>query len=231
MGFSQMIANNDLEKSARIIFDVFHQILKDVRYEQYPMNLYDLIPEYFIFSDSILVYQIPTLNGSEEEADLSRSSFIKFCGRVTAEFLTRGLPVKGAIGKGEFAIIDGKSFTGKCIIDAHTLSEALQCSGCAVVPTLESEFSKDGETLEGSFQEDLIYWQAPLKNSPPQKLLMLNFLRHITKPAGEISRMALIEQFSAHGKGLNLEVLKKVSETEKFLKECKKHIKIEQKGI
>jgi uncharacterized protein len=69
--------------------------------------------------------------------------------------------------------------TGNCIIEAHALSESLQCAGCAVVPTLESEFSKDGETLEDSFQEDLLYWQAPLKNSSSQKLLMLNFLRHV----------------------------------------------------
>ena len=224
MGFGQMIANNNLEKSAKVVFELF-QIVKDVRWERCELATYNLIPECFIFSDSILVYQMPTLTGSAEEADLSRSYFIKFCGRLTAEFLVRGLPVKGAIGKGEFAIIEGKSFTGKCIIDAHALSESLQCAGCAVVPTLESEFSKDGETLDDSFQEDLLYWQAPLKNSSPQKLLMLNFLRHVTKPAGEISRTTLIEKFSAHGKGFDLEVLKKVSETEKILAECKKRIK------
>ena len=224
MGFGQMIASNNLEKSAQVVFELF-QIVKDVRYEQYPQNLYNNIPECFIFSDSILVYQLQTLNRSSEEADLSRSCFIKLCGRLTAEFLMRGLPVKGAIGKGEFAIIEEKSFTGKCIVEAHALSESLQCAGCAVLPTLESEFSKDGETLEDSFQEDLLYWQAPLKNSPPQKLLMLNFLRHVTKSAGEFSRITLIEKFSEHGKGINLEVLQKVFETEKFLAECKKHIK------
>jgi hypothetical protein len=99
------------------------------------------------------------------------------------------------------------------------------------VPTLESEFSKDGETLEDSVREDLLYWQVPLKNSSSQKLLMLNILKHAIKPSGEISRTTLIEKFNAHGKGFNLEVLRKVFETEKFLKECKKYIKSDRQNI
>jgi len=218
MGFGQMIKNNDLKKSAEVVFELF-QIVKDVRCERIELTTYNLIPECFIFSDSILVYQKPRLTESLEEADLSRSCFIKFCGRLTAEFLMRGLPVKGAIAKGEFAIIEEKSFTGNCIIEAHALSESLQCAGCAVVPTLESEFSKDGES------NDWIYWQALLKDSSTQKHLMLNFLNYMAEPAEEISQTFLREKFSEHGKGFNPKVLTKVIETDRFLTECKKHIK------
>ncbi len=227
MGFSEMLESNEPEEINAIIRDVFLNIPGKLNFDRMELETYNLNPSYRIFSDSILVYQKKPLPGMFEDSIAIR--FIDYCCQLSADMLSSGLPVRGAISKGKFSILEDKSgnssFTGKCFVETHKFTEALQLAGCAVVPTLESEFSKDGETLEDSFQEDLLYWQAPLKNSSPQKLLMLNFLRHVTKPAGEISRTTLIEKFSAHGKGFDLEVLKKVSETEKFLAECKKRIK------
>jgi len=219
MGFSEMISNNELKKSTEIILEIFHRAKNEVHQEFDVLIQYNLIPELFIFSDSILAYQIPTLHNSPELTKLSSSCFVKLCGRLTAELLKKGLPARGAISKGKFSIIDGKTFAGKCIMDAHALSEKLQLAGCAVVPPLESEFSKDVES------NDWIYWQALLKDLSTQKLLMLNFLNYMTEPAEEISQTYLREKFSEHGKGFNPKVLTKVIETDRFLMECKKHVK------
>lgn len=230
MGFKRMIANNDLQKSTEVVLEMF-QIVKDVFYEDIHLINYKLRPEFSPLSDSILIYQIPTDHGSQVEAELSRSCFVSLCGRLTAKFLIKGLPIRGAIGKGEFSIINEKTFTGKCIIQAYTLAESLQLAGCAVVPTLESEFSKNGETVDALFQNDLIYWQTLLKDLSTEKLLMLNLLNHMTEPAEDISQATLIEKFSAYGKGFDSRVLTKVIETGKFLKECKKHIKPNQQNV
>ena len=228
-----MLASNEPEKINTIIRDVFLHIPGQLNFERMELDEFKLNPGYLIFSDSILVYQKKPLPGMFEDSIAIR--FIDYCCQLAAAFFSEGLPLRGAISKGKFSIVEGTSgnfsFTGKCFVEAHKFAESLQFAGCVVVPTLESEFSKDGETLEDSFQQDLLYWQAPLKNLSSQKLLMLNFLRHVTEPAGENSRITLIEKFSAHGKGLNLEVLKKISETEKFLAECKKHIKPDRQNI
>ena len=224
LGFSEMLSNNEPEQINALISDVFLNIPSKLNFDRMELENYGLNPGHLVFSDSILVYQKKLLPGISNETGALR--FVSFCCQLTADLMSCGLPVRGAISKGKFSVIEGKagnfSFTGSCLVQAHKLAESLQIAGCAVVPTLEAEFSKNCEILQPSFQDDFLYWQTPLKNSAPQKLLMLNYWRHVTKPKEGISRMTLIESFSAHRKGFNLDVLIKVSETEKFLAECKK---------
>lgn len=222
MGFSQMITNNNLAKSARIISDVFHQLVTDVHWERCELGNYNLVPDCLIFSDSILVCQRPALHESPTLRELSRSCFIKFCARLTGEFLVRGLPVRGAVARGKFAIIDGKSFTGKCIIEAHKLAESLEFAGCAILANIETQFIKRGKVLDNSLQDELVYWSAPAKNSPEQKLLILNFYKHINLPPDKILKTFLQEKFGQYGKKLNAQVRNKISHTNNFLVLCRK---------
>ena len=221
LGFGEMLANNEPEEISLIIRDTFLDIPEKLNYDRMELGNYNLNPHYFIFSDSILVYQTKVFPGISEQVASER--FVSYCCQLTADLLSSGLPVRGAISKGKFSIVKDQlgncSFTGKCLIEAYKLGESLQLSGCAIETKLELEFSK---MTDASFQKDLIRWQTFFKDLSAPTFLFLNYLNYMTQPNEVPSLKHLEDKFSQHKKGLPVEVLPKVKETEKFLTECKK---------
>jgi hypothetical protein len=212
LGYREMLLNNEPEALLTVIADVFHKIPSEANFERIELSPYGLNPEFLVFSDSILVYR------SLDEAGLTSQyahRFIEFCSQLTGRLLSAGLPVRGAICKGRFSIIGGKSFAGSCIVEAYEWAQRLEVAGCVILPSFESELWQDERS-----REELVLWETPLKGSPPQKLLLLNYSRFLegSKP---ISRVALIECFAGFKKGVNPQVLPKINNTLRFLEECK----------
>jgi hypothetical protein len=212
LGYKQMLANNESEDAAKIIRDIFHQKPGDVNCERMELGLYGLNPDYLIFADSVLVY-LPLDPTHLPGVALSR--FVQFCSQLTGELLASGLPVRGAITKGKFSIIAGKSFTGKCIVEAHELAQRIEMAACAIAPELETE------VLEAtSQQQDVCYWPTPVKNAPAQKLLLVDHALHFEKIRA-VSRAELISCFGAFKKDIGLDVLPKINNTIHFMESCK----------
>jgi hypothetical protein len=79
-------------------------------------------------------------------------SFLKSCCQLAANLLASGLPARCAISKGKFSIIEEKSFTGKCFVEAFELAEKLQLSACAIAPEVEFEFLDDEDNFKNDFK-------------------------------------------------------------------------------
>jgi len=219
LGFSGMLSNNEPEQINTIIRDVFIHIPGELNFRSMELNNYDLNPGYIVFSDSILVYQKEPAIGISDETVAGR--FIRYCCHLSKELLLSGLPVRGAISKGKFSIIEVKpgnsSFTGKCFVEAHALAEMLQLAACAISPAVELEFLENGDQVKKSFRNDLCYWSTPVKNLSQQRLLLLDY-SHLFQNINQISRATLIECFGRHKKDISLEVLSKMENTLAFLK-------------
>jgi hypothetical protein len=129
--------------------------------------------------------------------------------------LASGLPIRGAITKGRFSIVGGKSFTGKCIIEAYEIAQNIEMAGCVIAPALESEVLKDKDV-----SQEICYWQTPVKNSSPQEMLALDYSSHFEK-SRTISRAQVIECYGAFKKDIGAGVLSKINNTIHFLEFCK----------
>ena len=215
MGFRKMLGSNEPEEMHTIIRDIFLPIVENIiRIE---LKQYKLDTGYLTFSDSILLYQV---HGITDET--AACSFISSCSVLSADLLSAGLPVRGAISKGKFSIIknaSGISFTGKCFVEAYELAEKLQLAACAIAPAVELDFLAGGNKVKKTFKKELFHWPTSVKGSPSkQKLMFLNY-SHIFREKKQISRATLIECFRDHKKDINLEVLPKIENTLDFLKE------------
>lgn len=211
LGYKKMLMKNDALYVANQIISVFHRIPQNVEEERIELTLFNIVPEHLVFSDSILVYQRTKLPGISD--DTMRKGFLNYCSRLTAVFLSEGLPVRGAIANGEFCIVDGKSFAGKCIVEAHEMAEALEFAGCVIVPECEGIFA----STENS---GLVFrWNAALKSRPPLELLMVDYSTHLQNKK-KMSRLDLVECFGSFGKSLGIEVYPKIDNTLRLLRVC-----------
>ena len=212
LGYKQMLASNELEQVNVIIRDVLHSIPADINSEHCVQGLYGVNPDYLILSDSELVYQTLESSTSEILKSPSAHRFIRFCSQLTGKFLEGGLPVRGAIAKGKFSVVERKTFAGKPIIEAMELAENLELAGCAIVPAYESEILADKDN-----RKEVFLWQTPLKSST-QEILMLDYSPFFKRKKSGL-RAALIECFGKFKKGISPDVYPKFNNTLGFLKE------------
>jgi hypothetical protein len=207
-----MLLKNEPEEVNAVIAGVFHATPAEIKFKRCELGPFGLNPNCLIFTDSILVYTDPDTALAPRKQSVHR--FIEFCSELTGELLSRGLPVRGAITKGKFSVIKDKSFTGRCIIEAHDLAQRLDLAACAIAPEFEPEVWGDRRN-----RKNLRLWKTPLKNSQPQEMLLLDYspFFRASKP---VSRATLIECFSAFRKGISPEALQKLSNTLQFLERC-----------
>lgn len=96
--------------------------------------------QYMIFSDSIILY------ARSGGLDVFKSLLIKV-GRIIEKSISLGLPIKGAIAKGECTVSLGYKpfFFGQPIIDAYTLEENVVLYGVVLHNTVEELAVELGE--------------------------------------------------------------------------------------
>lgn len=215
LGYRQIIANNEIKEAASII----KRVLKKVTDFQ---NAADVVEKelkfspatkYLAFSDSILVYT----NYSENEASQKNQAglFIAGCAGLCGDLFEEGLPARGAIAKGEF-FIEQTSFAGKAIVEAYEFANAMEFSGCVIVPTAETEFAGISDPLNLLFS-----YPVPLKGNQKQNLLTLNLCFGLLVKDSDDSRQFTIKQFSRHNKNIGPEVIGKVNNTVHFFEQAR----------
>jgi hypothetical protein len=158
-----------------------------------------------IFSDSILV----ALPNSKDSAGVL--VFTCFCQQLFSGLLVHGLPARGAISRGRFAIqtqSDQIVFVGQPIVESHELAASLEIAACALTPSSES--SVLSVPTRNIFQTH----KTPLKNLPSRELNLLKF-------GTEFSCAEITQYFQAHKKKIDICSTKKLNNTIEFLKACK----------
>ncbi len=109
--------------------------------------------QYMIFSDSIIIY------ASANKPDVF-PALLQKVGKIVSKSIELGLPIKGAIAKGECTVcMDAKPFFfGQPIIDAYTLEENVVLYGVVLHNTVESLVG--ASHVEGGLVFD---YKVPLK--------------------------------------------------------------------
>ena len=127
---------------------------------------------------------------------------------------------------GEYYIKDN-CFAGKPAVEAYDLCHRLELSGCGLTVQAERKLPTMpvGDGID-AFSPVLTTYPTPLKGiKKPQDLKMLNWAfpgGTLLEPFGNEIRQRLTDSFGAHGKEIPVEVYEKLSNTEAFLKHCKK---------
>lgn len=186
LGYTTLITRNELREISKLLSQVdhsvkvHHQAGKEVKVEA------------IAFGDSILVFC--------REEDVSGLIFVQSCALLFVQMFDQGLPLRGAISKGEI-FKSGNIYAGWPIADARKYQEALDVSACVLTP--DAERLTRNESFGIRFFKKLV---VPLKHGNAE-LHVLN-----RRPKGfHLNYVA--EKFAAHKKGCPMEVLPKIANT------------------
>jgi len=199
LGFKAILSANGVEESLKIINNCMLKALDETR--KSPFGLKFKI-ETFVISDSILV-ALPGLTDGT-----CGLLFLLYCHHLFSGLLFNGLPTRGAIAFGKFAVLNRSDqivFVGQPIVDSHELAESLDIAACAV--TLSSESKVLNDLTRELFQVH----ETPRKKLPPCELYLLKY-------GTEFSRAEMVKYFEQHNKSLGEGPAKKLSNTIEFLK-------------
>lgn len=129
MGFKDMVARHftTIEGKLSDLATFISQIIREN--EGY---------QYLIFSDSIIIY----VSANREN---SFTELLEKVGKVIEKSISLGLPIKGAIAKGECTVCMGIKpfFFGQPIIDAYSLEESVVLYGVVLHNTVEELVEKE----------------------------------------------------------------------------------------
>ena len=153
MGFKDMVARNfsTIEgKLSDLATFISQKIREDEGYQ------------YLIFSDSIIIY----VSANKENAF---HSLLEKVGGIVEKSISLGLPIKGAIAKGESTVCMGIKpfFFGQPIIDAYTLEESVVLYGVVLHNTVEELAEK--ELVKGKLVFD---YKVPLKGGASKHYIL-----------------------------------------------------------
>lgn len=170
MGFKDMVARHfDAieEKLAKLSKFISRTVLETDGYQ------------YMIFSDSIIIY------ASANKPNVF-PSLLRKVGKIVSESIALGLPIKGAIAKGECTVcMDAKPFFfGQPIIDAYTLEESLVLYGVVLHNTVESLV--DVENIEGTA---VFVYKVPLKGGASKHYILNWFADDMEANKGNLNEI------------------------------------------
>lgn len=118
--------------------------------------------QHMIFSDSIIIY----VSANKENAF---HSLLEKVGKIVEKSISLGLPIKGAIARGECTVCMGIKpfFFGQPIIDAYTLEESVVLYGIVLHNTVEELAEKEIE--KGKLVFD---YKVPLKGGASKHYIL-----------------------------------------------------------
>jgi len=178
LGYQAIIDNNQIETVAQLIVDYI---------DKTPTYLRDFIKRSFsslglsaqeldglakltsrrLLSDSVLLTATqPRARFNSEDRLWEWFLFLLECRQLMDWMVKNGLPLKGAIGYGEY-FLKRSCFAGKPILDAFRLADNLDIAGCAFVPNAWSEVEealKKGDEQIANFIKSISFkYEVPLK--------------------------------------------------------------------
>ena len=177
LGYSNFL-RNDKENTARVVESLNRLPLVSLQ-KSLSANLFPhpLIVESYgkiqwrVFSDSILLTMDPVESTSQELILLNWNVFLRACIDLWKDMFDLGLPLRGAITKGDY-LIQGYCFAGIGIINAHEAGQNLDCAGIMI----------DDAAVE---------WASSLSASQTAGNPAYHVLRIHTKSGGEEERTVL----------------------------------------
>ena len=103
LGFSQVVANEDIEKTARLLDENLLAVPALVE-ERLKITCYTYTPNlhWKIFADSILLW--PSFSEEERNDAYHMYQFFLVCAELMQLLFNAGLPLRGAISEGKFFI-------------------------------------------------------------------------------------------------------------------------------
>lgn len=118
--------------------------------------------QYLIFSDSIIIY----VSASKKNVF---HSLLEKVGKIVEKSISLGLPIKGAIAKGECTVcMDTKPFFfGQPIIDAYILEESIVLYGVVLHNTVEDLAEKEFASSKIVFD-----YKIPLKGGASKHYIL-----------------------------------------------------------
>jgi len=231
LGYKNIIENNDIEIVAEFIADeltklprsAFEDAAKllrplDIDKRDLSDEFEDLISHVSI-SDSIL---LTTHLKRDADSDTKGSTWLLFlivCLLLTRKMFENGLPIRGAIGYGDY-FVKGSCFAGMSIVEAYELTDMLELSGCVLtynamkfLKELRDEIFENARRFIDSI---LIEYLTPLKNCQREKLLMINF--SVPEYSSKDISQIVVESFHGYNKDISESVLNKERNTEMMLR-------------
>jgi len=189
LGYKSIIDNNKIEVVAQLIVDHLEKtpyylrdfIIKEFSHFGLPKKDLDRLAKYtfrLLLSDSILLTSKQPKGSYDLESRLWEwFLFLLECQKLVTWMFENGLPVKGAIGYGEY-FRKRNCFAGKPIVDCFRLANSLDLAGCAFVP---NAWNRIEEALTGSNNKQIadfinsvcLEYQVPVKSGKSKDLRIL----------------------------------------------------------
>lgn len=247
LGYSQIMLNNNIHKTAQFVSDTLMNIPKDLisrlrninagvsdqaatvfphKTEEW-QSILDKI-QWIIFSDSILI----SLPISPELDALSQTTlylaFSTVCASLLNQTFSAGFPLRGGISIGEFFIED-RCFAGRPIINAYRVAQDLEMSGCvldesadAFVSDLRRSLVQNQHTeLIARLDQTTILYIPPTKLGEDERFRAINWVS-LESPGFHAFcdnvRDATLKAFLMHNKIAVPSVQGKINNTEMFIR-------------
>ena len=195
LGYREMTSRADFEK----VVGALEEAIKDAEalLDRKQMDNCEL----FSFGDSMILF---CAGNSEDETLTTALMQLPIFARVLfSRMFKRGMPIRGAIAKGEFYFKDN-CYAGKPLNEAYEFANSLEFSGVVLTPSAE-DLIADGPEFEGSDPnyKDIA---VPIKGYGRQKMFVL---KQRIKP----DRAKIRDAFERHGKSIAPAVLPKLNNT------------------
>ena len=249
LGYTAFLKNNSAEDGIREVFEIIvnaekncvnkfkHLFGKTVEVdEQFEDELWAFIDNdtnWLIFSDTILLTLAYNNEDSIREKYNKWMLFMWLSVYLNMDLLLSGLPLRGAIAFGNYAIREN-CFAGQPIVDAYELTQELDLSASVFTESAENESDKiyssveevltsaNAESSPSLMREFFTDYLVPLKNKESSKLRTLDYLKFTspkyTNDEMKDVRQFVLEQFWKHDKDIPESAQSKVDNTEQFLR-------------
>jgi len=230
LGYKTIIDNNEIQTVAQLIVDFLDRAptyLRDsIRRDFSSLGLsaqeLDRLARFtsrLVLSDSVLLTATqPRRRFNSENRLWEWFVFVLECRKLMNWMVENGLPLKGAIGYGEY-FRKRNCLAGKPIVDAIRLADSLEIAGCAFIPNAWSEVEEALTKGNGQIAEFIrsisFRYEAPLKSGKSESLMMVAF----TLPDGCEGnvREKVRKAFTAHKKEIAEEVKTKFENTVRMM--------------
>jgi hypothetical protein len=222
LGFGQVVANEYLEKTARLVesalLDVPALVEKQMQRTDYTANLH-----WKIFADSILLW--PSFSDMERKDAYHMHQFFHVCAALMQLMFKAGLPLRGAISEGDF-FIRKHCFVGKPISDCHDLAEKTAWTGCVITTPVGEKLQKmwrmPGHNWKTIMEQVCLKYPVPLKNAKKRARYLVIKWFHLNRwtMTDETDPRISVEvnrSFRSHGKKIGRKEIEKVENTKAFL--------------
>lgn len=189
-----------------------------------------------VISDSMIFHQRfsenhePQSQGiTNEDFGLLRKfealNFIRFCRRIFSDLMGAKLPIRGALAAGEYYWNKKAMFAGRSLIEAHDLSERLNCAGVVLCESMTCEVD---EALKKGRWPELIRGIAgpmdvPVKAEEQKPLYVLCPDQWLAQDGRNIETWHR-EVFTKHGGCLRGAVLTKFNNTNALMQNAVKSL-------